>query len=47
MTVTDNRRVLVVDDNHAIHDDYTKILAPAPANDMLADLEAQMFGEIL
>ena len=39
------RRILIVDDNPAIHDDFRKVLAapPAPKGE-LEDLEAQMFG---
>jgi PAS domain S-box-containing protein len=33
-----NRRILVIDDNHAIHDDFRKILSPASV--MHADMEA-------
>lgn len=41
-----NRRVLVVDDNEAIHADFRKILTPEPAAsaDLLA-AEADLFGE--
>jgi two-component system, sensor histidine kinase and response regulator len=40
-----NRRILIIDDNHAIHDDFAKILRPADAAlDGLADLEAELFG---
>jgi signal transduction histidine kinase len=41
-----NRRILVVDDNRAIHEDFRKILA-APARDMsaLTELEAVLFGQ--
>jgi signal transduction histidine kinase len=38
-----NRRILIVDDNRAIHDDFRKILAPRPASEV-ADLEAELFG---
>ncbi|MEJ7603443.1 MAG: ATP-binding protein [Kofleriaceae bacterium] len=39
-----NRRILIVDDNLAIHKDFQKILAPpAPADTTFEDLEAQMF----
>ncbi len=40
-----NRRVLVVDDNRAIHDDFRKILTPPDAGASLDDLEAELFGE--
>jgi signal transduction histidine kinase len=40
-----NRRVLIVDDNRAIHDDFRKILGePAEAAQTLAALEAALFG---
>ena len=41
------RRILIVDDNPAIHDDFSKVLtaAAAPAGE-LEDLEAQMFGDV-
>ena len=42
---TDNRRILIVDDNRSIHEAFEKILA-APRSDTgeLEALEAQMFG---
>jgi hypothetical protein len=43
---TKNRRVLVIDDNRAIHDDFRKILSPDLASK--ADFEASdlaLFGE--
>ncbi len=40
-----NRRVLVIDDNEAIHADFRKILTPAPvASDELLVAEAELFG---
>jgi len=40
-----NRRVLLVDDNRAIHDDFRKILCPAPMIDQgLEAAEAILFG---
>jgi signal transduction histidine kinase len=45
MTAEPNRRVLVVDDNRAIHDDFRKILAPRGRDDELSSLEAELFGE--
>jgi PAS domain S-box-containing protein len=40
-----NRRVLVIDDNRAIHDDFRKILSPAAANAAALDAtEAALFG---
>ena len=43
-----NRRVLIVDDNTAIHDDFRKVLsvgAEQSAHDQLAALEAGLFGD--
>jgi len=42
---TRNHRILVIDDNRAVHDDFRKILncAKRPNND-LADLEAALFA---
>src|SRR5512140_6365 len=40
-----NRRVLVIDDNRAIHDDFRKILSPATAMAAASDAtEAAVFG---
>jgi two-component system sensor histidine kinase/response regulator len=40
-----NRRVLVIDDNEAIHADFRKILMPTPvASDNLLAAEADLFG---
>jgi len=38
-----NRRVLIVDDNRAIHDDFRKILQGRPRTEVM-DLEAELFG---
>lgn len=39
------RRILIVDDNRAIHDDFRKILAgPSPESSDLKDLETELFG---
>ena len=40
-----NRRILLIDDLPAIHDDFRKILAPPAAADALADMEAALFGD--
>ena len=40
----DNRRVLIVDDQRAIHDDFRKLLEAAPASAALA-LEQTILGE--
>ena len=40
-----NRRVLVIDDNRAIHDDFRKILCQRKMNpNGMADLEGALFG---
>jgi len=40
-----NRRVIVIDDNRAIHDDFRKILAPDNRGDLAMDAsEAELFG---
>jgi signal transduction histidine kinase len=38
-------RILLVDDNHAIHQDYRKILEPQNSRVELATLEAELFDE--
>jgi PAS domain S-box-containing protein len=44
-TTVDHRRILVIDDNRSIHDDFRKILAPAKtADDALKAAEAALFG---
>src|SRR5688572_29769185 len=42
-----NRRILLIDDNPAIHDDFRKSLAPrsTAAIATLVDLEAELFGD--
>jgi signal transduction histidine kinase/PleD family two-component response regulator len=40
-----NRRVLIVDDNLAIHEDFRKILLPSPPEGALAATEAALFGQ--
>jgi two-component system, NtrC family, sensor kinase len=42
---TDNHRILVVDDNESIHQDFRSILAPADRTAALAAAEAALFGE--
>ncbi len=39
-----NRRVLIIDDNDAIHEDFRKILSLKECNQSLADEEAALFG---
>ena len=44
LTKEKNLRILVVDDNRAIHEDFRKILCPAAtAGNALADAEAVLF----
>jgi signal transduction histidine kinase len=41
-----NHRILVIDDNRAIHEDFRKILAPTePSKPALAEAEASLFGD--
>src|ERR1051325_1687855 len=40
-----NSRILIIDDNRAIHDDFRKILAPPREESTLNDLRAELFGE--
>jgi len=49
MTVTtaDSPRILIVDDNRAIHEDFRKILADRGAESNLQTLEAALFGDTL
>ncbi|PKL49668.1 MAG: two-component system response regulator [Planctomycetes bacterium HGW-Planctomycetes-1] len=42
---TKNRRILVIDDNPSIHDDFRQILANAPKNDSLDRARAAVFGQ--
>ena len=43
-----NRRILVIDDNRSIHDDFRKILAPPQAaDDSLHAAEAALFGSAI
>ncbi|WP_025128298.1 ATP-binding protein [Pseudomonas sp. PH1b] len=45
MDELNNRRILLIDDTPSIHEDFRKILTPAPDDDQhLDDLEAQLFG---
>src|SRR6186997_13506 len=40
-----HRRILVIDDNHAIHEDFRKVLGPADGRDAaLEAAEARIFG---
>jgi two-component system, NtrC family, sensor kinase len=42
--LTSNRRILIVDDNHAIHDDFKKVLGPTGVPDDLAWIERELLG---
>ena len=43
---TANRRILIIDDNRAIHEDFTKILGPGEVPDAkLSAIEDELFGE--
>ena len=43
---TDNRRILVIDDNANIHEDFRKILMPLADSDSLTRARAALFGEV-
>ncbi|MFC5500323.1 response regulator [Caenimonas terrae] len=45
MTMTANRRVLLVDDMPAIHEDFRKILGIRPEVDLMDEAEAALFGQ--
>ena len=45
VSVIDSRRILIVDDNRAIHEDFRKILSSPEADERLQDLEDDLFGE--
>jgi CheY-like chemotaxis protein len=43
-----NRRILIIDDNRAIHEDFRKILTPQViSNPALSAMEDELFGESL
>lgn len=44
-SATDNRRILVIDDNADIQEDFRKILAPPKDSDALNQARAALFGE--
>src|SRR5437762_2021548 len=44
MNRLDAARILIVDDNRAIHDDFRKILAFPARHSALQDLERQLYG---
>lgn len=41
----DNRRILVIDDNLSIHEDFRKVLSPPIESDSLSQARAALFGE--
>ena len=41
----EKRRILIVDDNKSIHDDFKKILQVSSINPGLADIEKALFEE--
>ena len=45
ITASENRRILVIDDNVEIHEDYRKVLASANASSVLDQARASLFGE--
>jgi diguanylate cyclase (GGDEF)-like protein/PAS domain S-box-containing protein len=45
MNPEQNRRILIVDDNRAIHEDFRKILAPPEETTEVDDAEARLLGE--
>ena len=42
---TDNRRILVIDDNQSIHEDFRKILLPTKDSGSLDHARVALFGE--
>ena len=45
-TADQNRRILVIDDNANIHEDFRKILMPPKESDSLSQARAVLFGEV-
>ena len=43
-TVNQMRRILIIDDNEAIHGDFRKILSPPPSSSKLKSAKALLFG---
>ncbi|MDH4237543.1 MAG: hypothetical protein OEV17_09890, partial [Nitrospira sp.] len=41
----DNRRIMVIDDNHSIHDDFRKVLCSNAGEGSLAQARAALFGD--
>jgi two-component system cell cycle response regulator len=47
MAAINKRRILIIDDQEAIHDDYRKIICPArPRLAALSGVESQLFGDV-
>jgi len=47
MNLIKNRRVLIIDDNRSIHDDFRKILCPGKSTHSVLDLaETELFGDV-
>lgn len=44
MTPSNHHRILVIDDNESIHDDFRKVLCLSAGSSALADAEAALFG---
>ena len=42
----DNRRILVIDDNVAIHDDFRKILERSLDTSLLQEVRAELFDDV-
>ena len=48
MTLSPKRRILIIDDQESIHQDYRKIIAPPPTERAeLAAVEAELFGNVV
>ncbi len=45
-TNPENRRILIIDDNPAIHNDIRRILLPQDQDDKLDAARAELFGDI-
>ncbi|SVD27456.1 uncharacterized protein METZ01_LOCUS380310, partial [marine metagenome] len=45
LTTGQNKRILIVDDNESIHDDFRKVLGQQETTGELLDLEASLFGD--
>ncbi|MCB1053813.1 MAG: response regulator [Acidobacteria bacterium] len=45
MTVEENNRILIVDDNRSIHEDFIKILAPQKENESFEALAMEIFQD--